>query len=160
MRNDPHGLRESIAGILLSADLIWRYTGSEASRRLCGELSGYRDDIPAILPQPDAAGREGQTEPAPDPSSGLLPVDSLDGGNCALIDSLLESGRTLQSPELIQKSRKLLTAMAVRAKMCGGYQFVPSQFAPVPIPGLYSGLSGVGYTLLRQVDPDLKSLIR
>lgn len=161
LREDMRSFSTGIAGYLFAADLIWCYTGNEACRRLRGELAKYRSKIQVkkLL----TGGEEQDEQLAFDADSGvtdmLLPVDSLDGGNCTAADSLLEAGRRLNRPELMQKSRELLTAMTIRADVSGGYRFAPPQFAPILIPGLFSGISGVGYTLLRQVDPELLSVM-
>ena len=161
LREDMRSFSTGIAGYLFAADLIWCYTGNEACRRLLGELAQYRSEIQVKKLLTGGAEQDEQlaSDADSDVTDMLLPVDSLDGGNCAAADSLLEAGRRLNRTELMQKSRELLTAMTIRADVSGGYRFVPPQFAPILIPGLFSGISGVGYTLLRQVDPELLSVM-
>lgn len=89
----------------------------------------------------------------------LLDRDHLCCGNCASIDFLLEAGRKLRDPELTKESWKLLSAISHRADRNGGYQFVRSGVVPACVPSLFFGSGGVGYTLLRQIDPDLLSIL-
>lgn len=150
VRNEANQFTNGIAGYLFAADLISRYSGNEACRELYEALRQRIGDR-AVRNEKKNDCEAGET---------LLPTDSLDGGSCAVIDSLLETGRAFGREELIRSSRALLTEMVLRADACGGYQLVPLRFAPVRIPGLYFGLAGVGYTLLRQADAELASVTR
>lgn len=89
----------------------------------------------------------------------LLPLDHLCCGNSASIDFLLEAGRQMNRQDLIVKSRELLTTISRRADANGGYQFIRGDALPVDVPSLFFGNAGVGYTLLRQIDPELTTLM-
>ena len=62
-------------------------------------------------------------------------------------------GRTLNRAELVTTSRERASELVERAAVSGGY---PCFGGDESInPGLFQGISGIGYTLLRLVEPDL-----
>jgi type 2 lantibiotic biosynthesis protein LanM len=72
--------------------------------------------------------------------------DSLCCGRSGGIELLIEAGRTLGRPDLMTLARR--TAAAHLLPISGGHDY---QFRP----GLFRGLSGVGYSLLRTLHPEL-----
>ena len=56
-------------------------------------------------------------------------------------------------------ARRLAAGTVARARQAGGYRALPNLPLAATPPGFFMGLAGVGYTLLRLVDPDLPSVL-
>ena len=86
--------------------------------------------------------------------------DHLCCGNSAAVEFLLEAGRRLERPELTAKARELLFSMRERAEKRGKYTLLPEGYAQTFDPSLFSGISGIGYELLRLAQPErIESLL-
>lgn len=87
----------------------------------------------------------------------LRTVDHLCCGNVGRADLLLEAATRLDRPELADAARRLVDRVVDRATQRGtyGYGWNSSLYAP----GFHQGKSGIGYTLLRLVDPSLPSVL-
>lgn len=71
-------------------------------------------------------------------------LDSVCCGNFGRVEALFEAHRRLDRPELLLEARRLATAAAVAAQGAV-YRTNGSDFCP----GFYTGLAGIGFTLLR-----------
>ena len=80
--------------------------------------------------------------------------DYLCCGNSAVIDFLLEAGRRTQDPELVEEARTRMAMVMDRAAETGHFNCVPEKISPLFSPGLFYGLSGIGYEMLRLAAPD------
>lgn len=82
-------------------------------------------------------------------------VDHLCCGNFGRIDFLLQASLKLSLPELRVVVTKYATRLVENAKSRGCYQFFEDLPGRVCNPGLFRGIAGVGYELLRLDQPDL-----
>jgi lantibiotic modifying enzyme len=78
-------------------------------------------------------------------------LDSLCCGNLGRVDFLLSAGMLLDRPELLQNARDKTALILSRAKRRGAFA-LPGADTQLN-PGLFSGVSGIGYELLRIADP-------
>ncbi len=106
--------------------------------RLGGTAAG--DDIENALSATRAAGSQG--------------VDHLCCGTLGMAETLLTAGLQLQRPDLVQAARDLGTGVCVHAGEAGGYRLLPGIAGGALSPGLFQGMAGVGYELLRLAQPD------
>lgn len=74
--------------------------------------------------------------------------DSYTSGKAGMVEALLLGGRCFNEPDCVRQAKKLCQALATRKSWT--YDS-PSQS---DTPGLYRGLSGVGYALLRSSFPE------
>ena len=82
-------------------------------------------------------------------------IDHYCCGNFGRIDLLLEAGKYLQRPELITAAQKQTAELLVRAQQTGFYQVFNNVPGDTYSPGLFTGISGIGYGLLRLSYPEL-----
>lgn len=75
-------------------------------------------------------------------------------GNVGRAEFLLEAGRRLADEQLIVRSRQLVAAMSERADRRGAWALVRQPHPSAEHAGLFRGLSGIGWHLLRQLAPD------
>ena len=79
-------------------------------------------------------------------------------GNCSYIELLLEAaGRG--HPALLERAQARAAAIVAEAKQKDGYRLLGEPKPDLFHPGFFQGLSGIGYTLLRLVAPDLPSVL-
>ncbi|MGA2079434.1 MAG: type 2 lanthipeptide synthetase LanM [Holophaga sp.] len=78
-------------------------------------------------------------------------MDHLCGGTFGRVELLLQGGQARSRPEWTGAARTL--AGTARAARRGGYRLWPGA-VDLPLPGLFKGLAGIGYTLLRLADPE------
>ena len=85
------------------------------------------------------------------------PVDTLCCGTLGGIEFFCEAGNALNRDDLRALASQRLTTVLQRAAATGDYRWNSGkrQFNL----GLFRGLSGVGYTLLRQIDPSLPNVL-
>ena len=89
-------------------------------------------------------------------ATGAYPLNGADHlccGNFGRADILLEASVRLDRPELLAKAHEHASWAVRRARNLGGYYYSPALPPGVPYYGLFSGLAGVGYGLLRLADP-------
>jgi type 2 lantibiotic biosynthesis protein LanM len=86
-----------------------------------------------------------------------LPVDTLCCGTLGTIEFFCEAGAALERDDLRRLAAQRLKAVVDRARAAGDYRWNSGQ-SRFNL-GLFRGLSGVGYTLLRQADPSLPNVI-
>ncbi|MEP6621534.1 MAG: type 2 lanthipeptide synthetase LanM family protein [bacterium] len=84
-------------------------------------------------------------------------VDSFCCGDAARLDLLREASHHYGRPELIATARREAAALIKRAAARGGYD-TGWPIARRWEPGLFHGTAGIGYTMLRLVEPSLPSL--
>ena len=81
-------------------------------------------------------------------------TDHLCCGNFGRVLVLHEIGRRTHAPELVREAESLAAALVRGARERGGYRFMRDYAGHVSFPGLFQGMSGVGYALLRLGFPD------
>jgi len=79
--------------------------------------------------------------------------DHLCCGYAGRIDFLIEAASFLGRPELLDEAGKQFAFIAGRAKKNGRYTLSVDDSKSVFTPGLFTGLSGIGMTALRLIDP-------
>lgn len=79
--------------------------------------------------------------------------DFLCCGNSAVIEFLLTAGCTLGRPELVSEARTRMALMMERRESSGHYNCLNQGVSHVFSPGLFYGISGIGYEMLRLADP-------
>ena len=82
----------------------------------------------------------------------LQDVDHLCCGNAGRVDILLTAARHFSSAELSDAAARQMAATIGRAKKQGAFQLLKDDDSVVFMPGLFQGLSGIGYTCLRLAD--------
>lgn len=94
-------------------------------------------------------------------ASGIHPVDHVCCGNSGRIDFLIEASLTLGDALILEEARHRAGAMVSRAARKGDFTLSEESGGRMFRPGFFRGLAGVGYTLLRSLEPDsLPSVIR
>lgn len=84
---------------------------------------------------------------------GLQPVDGLCCGNFGRIDFLVEAARLLDRPDLHDMAAAAAAARLALRQTGGGF-LLDGNDAPDQLkPSLFTGIAGIGYTLLRLADP-------
>lgn len=74
-------------------------------------------------------------------------------GNTGRIDFLIEAAHVLGRPALLQYARKALVALINRKNSRGWYQTSDVENVGMENPSLFRGAAGIGYTLLRSINP-------
>lgn len=93
-------------------------------------------------------------------NSAFSPVDHLCCGNLGRADVLLTAGRRLGRPALIFEAEKRVAGVVRRAAERGSFSLRVSEEENRTFqPGFFRGVSGVGYQLLRLVEPSLPSIL-
>jgi type 2 lantibiotic biosynthesis protein LanM len=85
------------------------------------------------------------------------PIDTLCCGTLGSIEFFSEAGAALDRPELRDRAAQRLAAIVASAAANGDYRWNTGR-RDFNV-GLYRGLAGVGYTLLRQVDESLPNVL-
>lgn len=85
-------------------------------------------------------------------------VDHLCCGAMGQIETLLHGAQRLGQPELAAEARAYASDVVQGARQ-RGYALEIALPASVYVPGLFRGEAGIGYTLLRLIDPDRLPLI-
>lgn len=81
-------------------------------------------------------------------------VDHLCCGHLGRIDVLLTAGQKLSRPELSQLARERAAWVVIRARRLGAYRLFANLPPRVFCPGLFQGVAGIGYELLRLANPE------
>ena len=87
-------------------------------------------------------------------SVGRLAVDHLCCGTMGLVDVLLTTGRATGRTDVVQAARSLATEVVGDAETRGSYRLLVGQSHPIFDPGMFRGMAGLGYELLRLARPD------
>lgn len=91
-------------------------------------------------------------------ADGLARWDNLYSGNAARVEFLSRAARALDEPAYRESARRLAGETVARADEVGRLS-VPWQTEKWYNPGLIAGETGVGYSLLRFVEPDLPNVL-
>jgi len=86
------------------------------------------------------------------------PLDTLCCGSLGNIECLDEAGRFLGSPRLREEARRRAGCLLAEAQATGDYRWGGGGGKQFNL-GLFRGLAGVGYTMLRRLSPDLPSVL-
>lgn len=108
---------------------------------------GPRHRSPEVLAEIDAA----VAATLASPPHGF---DHLCCGNFGRVDIVLEAARRLERPEWRDLARQQASWAIRRARQAGSYFYSDRLPPKIPYFGLFSGVSGIGYALLRLADPD------
>jgi len=81
-------------------------------------------------------------------------IDQLCCGNFGRIDILLQAAQQLQQSDLLATAHRQTAWILARSQQVGGFSLFANLPPDVFIPGFFQGSSGIGYTLLRLVEPD------
>ncbi len=85
---------------------------------------------------------------------------SLDGpdflccGNFGRLELFLTAGLRLEQPELLALARRQAARLVARQAQCGGFRLFEDLPPRVVHPGLFRGIAGIGYELLRLAAPE------
>lgn len=80
-------------------------------------------------------------------------------GNTGRIDFLIEAANVLGKPALLQSARKALVTLINRKNSRGWYQTYDIENVGMENPSLFRGTAGIGYTLLRSINPNKVSCL-
>ncbi len=83
--------------------------------------------------------------------------DHLCCGGAGRIDFLIEASIALNRLNLMEDARKQFSFIVNRAALNGGYTLPVEESKSIFMPGLFTGLSGIGLTALRLIDPKIIS---
>jgi lantibiotic modifying enzyme len=83
-----------------------------------------------------------------------LGVDHLCCGNMGLVEVLLQSGRTLDRADLVAAAEARAARVVRRVRSRGAYRLFMGEREAVFNPGLFQGVAGIGYQLLRVSHPE------
>lgn len=87
-------------------------------------------------------------------------LDHLCCGRAGEIDFLVELAQATGDPAPLARARRLAGELAGRVEAGAPLRLrAPDTTAGIPVPGLYQGLAGVGYALLRARAPELPGLL-
>ena len=84
----------------------------------------------------------------------ILHKDFLCCGNSAVVEFLLQTGIRKNRPETVLLARRRMARIVRRADRNGTYHCVPRSLNDVFSPGLFYGVAGIGYEMLRLSAPD------
>ncbi len=85
--------------------------------------------------------------------NGVGPIDHLCCGNFGRLDFLAEAGRVLDRPMLQAQASAIALARLARWRDTGSFALDVNDAPDALKPGLFSGLAGIGYSLLRLAVP-------
>jgi type 2 lantibiotic biosynthesis protein LanM len=91
--------------------------------------------------------------------SGIWGVDSLCWGNFGRLELLLVAAERFDRPQLRQLTEVAIAEVLQQADDRGRFEVCPDRTYPSQVPGLFTGLAGIGYQLLRMQNPRLSSVL-
>lgn len=92
---------------------------------------------------------------------GVADVDHLCCGGMGRTELPLAAGLATDDPALVEEARRWAGVVATRRDETGGYRLLSATAAPLDDPGLFRGVSGIGYQMLRLALPErIPSLLR
>lgn len=80
--------------------------------------------------------------------------DHLCCGNMGRIHFLIEASKLLNRPELLKEARKMLWWLIQRQKQNAHYLITGGDSKFISNPSFFQGLSGIGYEILRSINPN------
>ena len=90
---------------------------------------------------------------------GISRVDHLCCGNLGRAEVLLEASRILKQPNLHHEAKRITSNVLERAIENNGFSLFANLPNDVFNPGFFTGLSGIGYHLLRTISDDLPCVL-
>lgn len=165
---EPALARAARAGIAFERSLFdpgradWSYAPGPEPRFAPGWCKGApgiligRCGAPLVEPvpdAPDAADAEIEAAIARTSSAELSDVDNVCCGNMGRVEALLYAAIRLGRSDLLAAAHALALRVLARSETRAGLS-MPARFARVFDPRFFTGVSGVGYALLRLVLPD------
>jgi type 2 lantibiotic biosynthesis protein LanM len=81
-------------------------------------------------------------------------VDHLCCGNIGRIELLVVASQVLNDLQLLTTARENTVKMVITSKENGAYGLLSSEIDRVYSPSFYRGIAGIGYQLLRTIDPE------
>jgi lantibiotic modifying enzyme len=96
---------------------------------------------------------------------GVIAVSPLQANDCVChgefgtVDTLISVSAFLAEPSWLHLARRRLSAALARRTRNGHWRGGIKRQEDVPDPGFMMGLSGIGFGLLRAVNPDIPSLV-
>ena len=87
----------------------------------------------------------------------MSPLDHLCCGNLGRTDFLLTAGLRLGRPELTRLARDRAATVLARSEARGGFAWLSGDDSVNP--GLFQGIAGIGYQLLRLAEPAAQSSV-
>ena len=81
-------------------------------------------------------------------------LDHICCGNLGRVDFLLEAGKRLARPDLLDEARRRAGQIVRRAERMGTYRLHAHVQGMTDSPSLFQGTAGIGYELLRLAEPD------
>jgi lantibiotic modifying enzyme len=82
-----------------------------------------------------------------------IALDSLYSGIFGRVDFLIEAASACGRSDLLDRARAMAAWSIDRASRRGGFALIPGAAAGMWAPGICYGAAGIGYTLLRLLDP-------
>jgi lantibiotic modifying enzyme len=86
-------------------------------------------------------------------------IDSLCWGNFGRLETLLVAADQLNCPEWRVAAEQAALTILNEATARNGFVLLPNGFPNQSLPGLFHGLAGIGYQLLRLADRRLPSVL-
>jgi type 2 lantibiotic biosynthesis protein LanM len=80
-------------------------------------------------------------------------VDQLCCGSMGRVDFLIAASDRLSKPELLADAKEQASQVVRYAKQRGGYVLEPALHSSIYVPGFFRGEAGIGYLLLRLINP-------
>jgi lantibiotic modifying enzyme len=87
------------------------------------------------------------------------PVDGLCCGECGEVGYLFTMAEIEKQPKLIQNARNRIDTMMSTARIRGSYRPMYAAAVDPGMFGIFQGIAGIGYTLLRCVNRGLPSIL-
>ena len=87
-------------------------------------------------------------------SYGASGVDQICCGAFSRVEFLVSAGRTLGRHDYIEQGNQIAQCVVDRANRLGGYACLHGAPRSVLVPGLFNGIAGIGYQLLRLLAPE------
>lgn len=86
-------------------------------------------------------------------------IDSLSWGTVGRLETLLVAAQRLDRWQLHQVVAQAMYRLVHKSQQQGYFTLLPGRTAEMRSPGLFHGLAGIGYQLLRLANPDLPSVL-
>jgi type 2 lantibiotic biosynthesis protein LanM len=91
--------------------------------------------------------------------SAIWGLDSLCWGNYGRLELFLVAAQQLERPELHFMTEGAANYLIQQAQRSGNFKLLPRPTTALQLPGLFHGLAGIGYQLLRVQNPQLPSIL-
>jgi type 2 lantibiotic biosynthesis protein LanM len=91
--------------------------------------------------------------------SAVWGLDSLCWGNYGRLELFLVAAQQLERRELHLMAEGAIAYLIERSQRSGNFRLLPQPTQALQLPGLFHGLAGIGYQLLRVQNPQLPSIL-